>query len=128
MIFDLFVHEVPTIEVNGYTVVEPNLMLTFYGVKHSSEQCVAVQSARRIQAAGGEIVNNPLLVGDWGLPWERLAQLGKGRWVIRIEGVEIEVEAEEKSDWGGTPFWAATRTDNGQPVKVTGLTEARKLE
>lgn len=66
VIFDLFVHEVKTIEVNGYTVVEPNLMLTFYGVKHSSEQCVAVQAARRIQAEGGEIVGHPLLVGDYG--------------------------------------------------------------
>lgn len=67
VIFDLFVHEVETIEVNGYTVVEPVLMLTFYGVKHSSEQCVAVQAARRIQKAGGEIVGNPELVGDWAL-------------------------------------------------------------
>ena len=65
VIYDLFVHEVPTIEANGYTVVEPIHMLTFYGVKHSSEQCVAVQAARRIQAEGGEIVNNPLLVGDY---------------------------------------------------------------
>lgn len=62
VIFDLFVHDVPTIEVDGYTVVEPNHMLTFYGTKHSSEQCVAVQAARRIQSEGGEIVKNPLLV------------------------------------------------------------------
>jgi hypothetical protein len=67
VIFDLFVHEVPTIEVQGYTVVEPKHMLTFYGVKHSSEQCVAVQAARKIQKDGAEIVNNPLLVGDWAL-------------------------------------------------------------
>lgn len=67
VIFDLFVCEVPTIDVDGYTVVEPRHMLTFYGVKHSSEQCVAVQAARRIQAEGGEIVGNPLLVGDWEL-------------------------------------------------------------
>jgi hypothetical protein len=42
-------------------------MLTFYGVKHSSEQCVAVQAARRIQAAGGEIVKNAELVGDYAI-------------------------------------------------------------
>jgi len=66
VIFDLFVHGVPTIEVDGYTVVEPVHMLTFYGVKHSSEQCVAVQAARKIVKDGGEIVGNPLLVGDWG--------------------------------------------------------------
>jgi hypothetical protein len=66
VIYDLFVHEVETIEVDGYIVVEPNLMLTFYGVKHSSEQCVAVQAARKIQKDGGEIVKNPALVGDWG--------------------------------------------------------------
>ena len=67
VIFDLFVHAVPTIKVNGYTVVEPNEMLTYYGVKHSSEQCVAVQAARKIQKDGGEIVGNPLLVGDYAL-------------------------------------------------------------
>lgn len=67
VIFDLFVHDVPTIEVDGYTVVEPVHMLTFYGVKHSSEQCVAVQAARRIQAAGGEIVKNAELVGDYAV-------------------------------------------------------------
>lgn len=67
VIFDLFVHDVPTIEVDGYTVVEPIHMLTFYGVKHSSEQCVAVQAARKIQAEGGEIVKNPLLVGNYAL-------------------------------------------------------------
>lgn len=64
VIFDLFVHAVPTVEVDGYTVVEPNHMLTFYGIKHRSEQCVAVQAARRIQAAGGEIVKNAELVGE----------------------------------------------------------------
>jgi len=67
VIFDLFVHDVPTIEVDGYTVVEPSHMLTFYGVKHSSEQCVAVQAARRIQAEGGEIVKNAELVGDYAI-------------------------------------------------------------
>ena len=67
VIFDLFVRAVPTIEVNGYTVVEPNEMLTYYGVKHSSEQCVAVQAARKIQKDGGDIVGNPLLVGDYAL-------------------------------------------------------------
>lgn len=67
VIFDLFVQEVDTIEVNGYTVVEPKLMLTFYGVKHSSEQCVAVQAARKLQERGEEIVGNPLLVGDYGI-------------------------------------------------------------
>ena len=67
VIFDLFIHEVPTLEVGGYTVVEPNHMLTFYGIKHSSEQCVAVQAARQIQKEGGEILKNPRLVGDWAL-------------------------------------------------------------
>lgn len=66
VIFDLFVKSVPFIECQGYNVVEPKHMLTFYGVKHSSEQCVAVQAARKIEAEGGEIVNNAALVGEWG--------------------------------------------------------------
>lgn len=68
VIFDLFVQEVPWIEVDGYRVVEPKKMLTFYGVKHSSEQCVAVVKARELAAAGNEIVKNPALVGAWGVP------------------------------------------------------------
>lgn len=40
-------------------------MLGFYGVKHSSEQCVAVQAARRIHAAGGQILGNSELVGEF---------------------------------------------------------------
>jgi len=71
VIFDLFVHEAPTIEVGGYTVVEPGHMLTFYGIKHSSEQCRAVQAARRIQASGGEIIKNPDLVGEYLINHER---------------------------------------------------------
>ena len=73
VIYDLFVHKVPTIEVNGYTVVEPVLMLTFYDknkdkdAKHGSNQCVAVQAARKIVKAGGEIVGNKLLVGEYAL-------------------------------------------------------------
>lgn len=68
VIFDLFVHEVPTIDVDGYTVVEPVHMLSFYGVKHSSEQCVAVQAARRLAAAGRPIPKDPSLVGAWAVP------------------------------------------------------------
>lgn len=71
VIFDLFVHETPTIEAGGYTVVEPGHMLTFYGIKHSSEQCRAVQAARRIQASGGEIVKHPDLVGEYLINHER---------------------------------------------------------
>jgi len=66
VIFDLFVHDVPTVEVDGYVVVEPVHMLTFYGVKHSSEQCVAVQAARKLVAEGKAIVLDPSLVGAWG--------------------------------------------------------------
>jgi hypothetical protein len=68
VIFDLFVQEVPWIEVDGYRVVEPKKMLTFYGVKHSSEQCVAVVAARGLVEAGQEIVKNAALVGAWGVP------------------------------------------------------------
>lgn len=65
VIFDLFVQEVPSIEVDGYRVVEPKTMLTFYGVKHSSEQCVAVVAARSLVARGAAVLKNPALVGNW---------------------------------------------------------------
>lgn len=80
VIFDLFIHEVPTIESNGYTVVEPNHMLTFYGVKHSSEQCVSVQAARKIQAEGGEIVGNPLLVEHYAIMTHFMCGTCKGEY------------------------------------------------
>lgn len=53
VILDVFTGEVPSVETSlGVRVVEPRHLLSLYGVKHSSEQCFAVQIARRLIAAG----------------------------------------------------------------------------
>lgn len=53
VILDVFTGEVPSVETaSGVRVVEPRHLLSLYGVKHSSEQCFAVQIARRLMAAG----------------------------------------------------------------------------
>lgn len=68
VILDLFVSEVPTLELaDGITVVDPPTLLGFYGVKHSSIGCVAVRAARELVARGESVPGHGSLVGDWGL-------------------------------------------------------------
>ena len=53
LILDVFTGEVPSVETaSGVRVVEPRHLLSLYGVKHSSEQCFAVQIARWLVAVG----------------------------------------------------------------------------
>ncbi|MGI4789872.1 MAG: hypothetical protein ACRYFS_13595 [Janthinobacterium lividum] len=53
VILDLFTGVVPFVEIaSGVRVVEPRHLLSLYGVKHSSDQCFAVQIAKRLVAAG----------------------------------------------------------------------------
>ena len=67
VILDLFVSQVPTLELaDGICVVEPATLLSFYGVKHSSGGCVAVQAARELVAAGLPVPGHASLVGDYG--------------------------------------------------------------
>jgi len=48
IVIDAFLQTVQWIEAKGYRVVEPNLLLSYYGVKHTSEECIAVQAARKL--------------------------------------------------------------------------------
>lgn len=53
VILDLFTGDAPFVETaSGVRVVEPRHLLSLYGVKHSSDQCFAVQIAKRLVAAG----------------------------------------------------------------------------
>lgn len=66
---DFFVADVPFIEIpdpdiprEPWRVVEPETLLSYYSAgKHTSEECWAVQAARRLLADGQPVVNNPLL-------------------------------------------------------------------
>lgn len=52
VILDVFTEEVPSVETaSDVRVVEPCHLLSLYGVKHSSDQCFAVQIARRLVAS-----------------------------------------------------------------------------
>ena len=53
VILDLFTGDVPfVVTASGVRVVEPRHLLSLYGVKHSSDQCFAVQIAKRLVAEG----------------------------------------------------------------------------
>jgi hypothetical protein len=60
VIFDLFVEKVPTTETpSGVRIVEPNYLISLYGVKHSSESCFSLQIARRLLARGESPIGHP---------------------------------------------------------------------
>lgn len=62
VVVDFFVKDVPSIEVNGYRVVEPKTLLSYYGSIHSSDKCFAVQAATKLIAKGIDPVGHPSLV------------------------------------------------------------------
>lgn len=54
-------NDLETIEVNGFTIVKPELLLSFYRNIHSSDKCWAVMAAKELIAKGINPVNNPKL-------------------------------------------------------------------
>lgn len=67
VILDLFVEAVPELVLaSGHRVVDPPTLLSFYGVRHSSEACVAVKAARELVARGEPVPGHASLVGAWG--------------------------------------------------------------
>ena len=59
---DFFVMHTPEIEIDGWRIVEPTTLLTFYGNIHSSDKCFAVQAATRLLAEGVDPVGHEDLV------------------------------------------------------------------
>jgi len=60
---DFFVRNVPFRVVrDGFRVVEPATLLTYYSNIHSSDKCFAVQAASRLLAQGVDPVGHPDLV------------------------------------------------------------------
>ena len=59
---DFFVAEVREIKVRGWRIMDPLSLLLLYGDIHSSDKCFAVPAARRLLAAGEDIVGHPDLV------------------------------------------------------------------
>lgn len=59
VMLDLFVEAVPSVEVAGFRVLEPSVLLAQYGHRHGSEQCFSVQIARRLLERGISPVGHP---------------------------------------------------------------------
>jgi hypothetical protein len=59
---DFFVRDVPVRVIDGWMVVEPVILLTFYSTFHSSKACFAVQAAKRLLDAGIDPQGRPELV------------------------------------------------------------------
>ena len=62
VVVDFFVKDVPSIDVQGFQVVEPRTLLSLYRNIHSSDKCFAVQAASRLIAAGENPVGRSELV------------------------------------------------------------------
>jgi hypothetical protein len=52
VMLDLFVEEVPVVEMAGFRVLEPSFLLAQYGLRHGSDQCFSVQIARNLMERG----------------------------------------------------------------------------
>ncbi|MGE6759045.1 hypothetical protein ACQKGO_13580 [Corallococcus interemptor] len=52
VILDVFVRNVPSVQVGELRVVEPATLLTFYGDIHSTDDCVSVLAARKLLSRG----------------------------------------------------------------------------
>ncbi len=59
VMLDLFVAEVPFVEVQGFKVVEPKYLLSLYGTLHGSDKCFSVRIAKQLIAAGINPVGRP---------------------------------------------------------------------
>jgi hypothetical protein len=65
VIIDLFVEDIASIERNGFKLVEPKTLLSLYKRVHSTNDCTAVQNARRLIEKGIDPVGRPEMVTPW---------------------------------------------------------------
>lgn len=54
-------NDLDTVDVHGFTVVKPDVLLSFYRNIHSSDKCWAVMAAKELLQKGIDPVGNPLL-------------------------------------------------------------------
>lgn len=63
VLVDLFIEEIPTIQLKGFKVVEPSFLLSLYGHKHASKACTAVKAATLLIQRGINPVGRNELIG-----------------------------------------------------------------
>jgi len=59
IMLDVFIAEVPYLEVGAFRLVEPKFLLSLYGRKHGSDRCFAVRIASKLLAQGINPVGRP---------------------------------------------------------------------
>ena len=62
VLLDLFIEDVPYIEIKGFKIVEPKYLLDLYYKTHSSKGCVAVVEARKLVARGIDPIGKKELI------------------------------------------------------------------
>jgi len=60
IVVDVFLGSPPSVNARGYQVVEPSHLLGFYGTIHQSDNCRAVQAAKKLPKT--EISGHPTLI------------------------------------------------------------------
>lgn len=62
VVFDIYVQDVPSRELDGIRFVDPPYLLKLYETTHSSKEAHAVKAAAKLVAAGVDPVQHPTLV------------------------------------------------------------------
>jgi len=63
VLLDLFIEPIESIEVDGWAVVKPEVMLPLYETSHASKECTAVKAAIKLVAKGINPVKRMELIG-----------------------------------------------------------------
>lgn len=64
VVYDVFVKSVEFVKVGGVKVVEPTYLLSLYGHKHTTDNCVAVNAARELLSKNISPVLRKELIGN----------------------------------------------------------------
>lgn len=62
IVFDLFLENVSSVLIKGFKVVDPITLLSYYGVKHTSDLCLAVVEAKKLVSKGIDPIDRPELI------------------------------------------------------------------
>ncbi len=63
VLMDLFVEEVPWVQLGKFKIVQPQYLLGLYEHTHTSKECVAVQAAMKLVAKGISPIGRSELIG-----------------------------------------------------------------
>ena len=64
IILDVFVKEIPFIEVKGFNIVEPKFHLSLYEKTQTSKDCIAVKNAIKLIEKGISLIDHESLIDE----------------------------------------------------------------